>query len=74
MIIILMFFVILLLLGAFLFGNLYIYISHYNFKYNRKNYDLKDKDSIKKDFKVGMVLTIIPFVLLYVLLQYLLSL
>lgn len=74
MIIILIFFVILLLIGAFLFGTLYVYISHYNFKYNRKNYILKDKDSTKKDFKVGMVLTIIPFVLLYVLLQYLLSL
>lgn len=71
MIIILMFFVVLLLMGTFLFGTFYIYISHYNFKYNRKNYV---KDSTKKDFRVGMVLTIIPFVLLYVLLQYLLSL
>ena len=74
MTIILMFFVILLLIGAFLFGTLYVYTSHYNFKYNRRNYVLKDKDPIKKDFKVGVVLTIIPFVLLYVLLQYLLSL
>ncbi|WP_432664171.1 hypothetical protein R9X47_27025 [Wukongibacter baidiensis] len=74
MTIIILFFIILILMGALALGFLFVSIAYYNFKNGGKRYDSRGKNLVKKDFKVGIVLIVVSFTLVYRLVYYLLSL